>query len=269
MEIRPGPSTVARRAEDAVELLHGHALERAILVDEDDRRVFPAGDVVRTGDGRDSHRIVAENALVGQQIVESRIVTHHQVRLVEVQRRECRGGRRRKERELDAGLKLREAFLPVFPEQPVRQIIAAADAYPARELLTDLEMPQPAQVEFLGVVRLAAAFVNNARPLRLALQRFSGIFGRLRDRIRWKDERNQRCVGDGAECWVIHHFSIASSFASCARATSAVSGRYLPSRMSRAWPSWLTTKRKNSRTFGSIGFPGVLSGSEHTSANRG
>src|SRR5204862_907596 len=47
-----------------------------------------------------------------------------------------------------------------------------------------------------------------------------------------------------------------SSFFSWACATLAVSGRYFPSRMLSAWPSWLTMKRRNSRTPGSIGWLG-------------
>src|SRR5439155_10037559 len=47
-----------------------------------------------------------------------------------------------------------------------------------------------------------------------------------------------------------------SSFLSCSRTTAAVSGRYLPSRCTSAWPSWLRTYRRNSFTFGSSAVPG-------------
>src|SRR5205814_1366763 len=73
-EVGPRPAAVAGRAEHAVELFEGDALERVVVVDEDHRRVFPARDVVRAGDGGDLERVEAHHALVCEQVVEPRPV---------------------------------------------------------------------------------------------------------------------------------------------------------------------------------------------------
>ncbi len=144
---------------------------------QDHRRVLPSGDVVRTRDGGDLRRVVAQDPLVGEEIVEAGLVPDHEVGLVVVQRGERDRGGRQVVRDPEPRLVFREALLPVLAQLTVRQIVAPVQAQPARERLARFVVRHAAQVELLRVVRLVAAFGDHAGALRLRLHRFLRVLG--------------------------------------------------------------------------------------------
>jgi len=87
-----------------------------------------------TGHRRDADRVVVHDPLVSEDVVESRLVVHSDVRLVVVEGGESDGRGGQKIGQAQSGLVFGESLLPVIAQHPVAEIVVAVEPDPAREL---------------------------------------------------------------------------------------------------------------------------------------
>ena len=255
------PATVALRTEDAVELLEAELRNRIVLVDEHDQRKGPSRNVVRAGRHRDLDRQGVEDALIALELVPRRAPAHRrELGALGVEPGDADESAAEVVLEFDVRVVLVKTVLEGFLQHAVDEIIRPPLPDRSRHRLPGFVFRQRAQVELLGVIDFPGPLLEAFGARLLQLERIDRLPGRRRAARRVlrlgarlacgeQKERERDCRESAA------HFAASSSFLSCARTTSALSGKYLPSRMTSAWPSWLSTKRRNSSTAGFIGLP--------------